>query len=163
MRTLPPGRWRVRKALFIVAFILLLDFVTKQFIRTHLGLHQIIPVTPFLNIVHVQNTGAAFGMFASLGRAFFILVAVAASIGILSYMTRKSHHRNILAMILGGALGNLGDRVFLGHVTDFVDLHARGYHWPAFNVADSALTVSIVLLLLLSFRRPSLPPEGMRE
>ena len=145
----------MRKALLIVVVILVLDFLTKQLVRTHLQLHEVIPITPFLNLVHVQNTGAAFGMFSSLGRTFFILVALTASVGILIYMARVPEHRTILAMVLAGALGNLADRVFLGHVTDFVDVHIGRYHWPAFNVADSALTVSIALLLLTGLRNPS--------
>ncbi|MGW8322794.1 MAG: signal peptidase II [Thermodesulfobacteriota bacterium] len=145
----------MRKALLIVVVILVLDFLTKQLVRTHLDLHEVIPLTPFLNLVHVQNTGAAFGMFSSLGRGFFILVALTASVGIVIYMARVPDHRTILAMVLAGALGNLADRVFLGHVTDFVDVHIGRLHWPAFNVADSALTVSIALLLLSGFRKPS--------
>jgi len=143
----------VKKALAIVAVILVLDFLTKHIIRTYLHLHQVIPLTSFLNIVHVQNTGAAFGMFSGLGRLVFILIALVASAGVVFFMMRVPEYRSVLAMILGGALGNLMDRVFRGHVTDFVDFHIGNLHWPAFNVADSALTLSVLFLLYTSFRK----------
>jgi len=150
----------VKKPIFTIAIILILDFITKQAIRSHLSLHEVIPVTPFLNIVHVQNRGAAFGMFSSLGQSFFILVAALAVFGIVVYMVRVPAHRTIMAMVLAGAVGNRYDRIVRGHVTDFVDVHVGDLHWPAFNVADSALTVSILLLLILGFRKS---PDKSRE
>lgn len=142
------------RALSITGAVLALDILTKSVIRSYLAIYEAVVVTPFLSIVHVQNRGAAFGVFSSLGNGFFIAVALLASAAVFYYMLRVPEHRIIMALILGGALGNLLDRLRQGYVTDFVDFHIGDLHWPAFNVADSALTVSILLLLLLSFRGP---------
>jgi len=151
MRPLPGSAFMIR-ALLISGSVLVLDILTKFLIRTYLADYEAVVVTPFLNIVHVQNRGAAFGIFSSLGNGFFIAVALLASVAVFYYMLRVPEHRVIMALILGGAVGNLLDRFRQGYVTDFVDVHIGDLHWPAFNVADSALTMSILLMLFLSFR-----------
>src|SRR5207237_5478332 len=115
-------------------------------------------VLPFLSIVLTHNPGAAFSFLAGAGgwqRWFFTAVAIVIS-AVLVVLIRKHHGQRLmpaaLALVLGGALGNLWDRLTLGHVIDFVQLHAAGYYWPAFNVADSAISVGVVLLVWDSLR-----------
>ncbi|QCQ22651.1 signal peptidase II [Desulfoglaeba alkanexedens] len=140
---------------------LLLDQVTKFVIARFLPLYTHQEVVPgFFNLVHVRNTGAAFSFLAgspTLGRqVFFIGVGVVAA-GALLYLYRTTGGREkakraALALILGGALGNLVDRLRLGAVVDFLDFHIGPYHWPAFNVADSAITVGAGILLISILR-----------
>lgn len=138
----------MKKPIILFISVLLADFITKHLVRTNLEVYEAIVITPFLKIVHVQNRGAAFGMFSSLGNVFFISVALIAIVGVIIYMVKVEEHRIIMALILGGAAGNLFDRIYLGYVTDFVDFHIGDLHWPAFNVADSALSISIFLLIV---------------
>jgi signal peptidase II len=139
-------RYAVFFVISLVVFIL--DQVTKYLITSHLRLFQVIPVLPFLNIVYVDNTGSAFGMFKGLGNPFFIGIAGAAIIAVAIMMIKDRENRLGLSLILGGAAGNLTDRVIHRYVIDFLDFYAGKHHWPAFNVADSALTVGIALLLI---------------
>jgi signal peptidase II len=139
--------------LLVAAVVAVLDQTTKAVVQASLQPGTRIDVLPFLDLVLVFNTGAAFSFLAGAGgwqRGFFIAIALAATVLIVHLLRRHPHERLFcagLALILGGALGNLWDRVALGHVVDFVLLHARGYHWPAFNVADSAITVGAGLLI----------------
>jgi len=140
--------------LLVAAVVAVLDQTTKAIVQAALQPGARIPVAPFLDLVLVFNTGAAFSILAGAGgwqRAFFIAIALAAAVLIVHLLRRHPDERLFcagLALILGGALGNLWDRIVLGHVVDFVLLHAYGWHWPAFNVADSAITVGAVLLVL---------------
>lgn len=138
----------------IVVAVLLFDLATKHLIRIHLTLYEVIPITPFLDIVHFRNKGAAFGMLASLGNPFFITISIVAAVAIVTYMVKVKRDRLIMASVLGGALGNMIDRISLGYVTDFVYLHVGQWYWPAFNVADSALSIGIFLLVVSSLRSP---------
>lgn len=144
------------------------DQGTKLWIEALLDPGQYLTITPFFDLVLVFNRGAAFSFLADASgwqRLFFIAVAVVAS-GLIIHLLRKHQDEPLfslgLALILGGALGNLWDRVALGHVVDFLLLHAYGYHWPAFNLADSAITVGAGLLIYDGFRgsrrRRSLAP-----
>ena len=132
---------------FLVALIVLaLDQLTKYYIRTHLGPFDVVSVFSIFNLVHAENTGSAFGMFKSLGRSFFIIVSITAIV-VLSFLVIKDpSNRGAYSLLLGGAAGNVLDRLLYGHVIDFLDVYAGNYHWPAFNVADSALTIGIVIL-----------------
>jgi len=144
---------RALSVALIVFAIIAFDQITKYLIVNSLSLYDSIEVFPFLHIVNVRNTGAAFGSFKSLGSSFFIIVAVAA-IGFVLYLLMKRTYNTFgLSLILGGAVGNLIDRILYGQVVDFVDFSIGSYHWPAFNVADSALTVGIILILLTSVFR----------
>ena len=142
----------MRKRRFIFFFISLvifaLDQLTKYCIRTYVGPFDVIRVTSFFNIVYVLNTGSAFGMFKSLGNLFFIIIALLAMALITVLIIKDGRNRLAFALILGGAAGNLTDRILLGHVIDFLDFYAGSHHWPSFNVADSALTIGISLLLI---------------
>jgi signal peptidase II len=131
-----------------------LDFLTKKIIVSKIMLYESINVLPFLNIVHVQNRGAAFSLFSNLGNNYFIGISVIAIVAIIVYLSKLSRGLELyaLSMILGGAVGNLLDRIVQGKVTDFIDVFVGGWHWPAFNVADSALTVGIILFLISNMR-----------
>lgn len=153
----------------LAAAVAIADQFTKWLLARAIAPGDVIPVTGFFNLVHVFNKGAAFSFLASAGgwqRVFFIGVTIAA-VALIVYLLRRHGGERLfclgLALILGGALGNLWDRVFLGHVVDFLDFHAAGWHWPAFNVADSAITVGAGLLIvdtLLAGRRERRPGAG---
>jgi len=137
----------------LAALVVVLDQATKALVQAALAPGERIVVMPFVDLVLVFNTGAAFSFLADAAgwqRGFFIAVAVGASLLIVHLLRRHAEDRLFcagLGLILGGALGNLWDRVALGHVVDFVLLHAHGWHFPAFNVADSAITVGAGLLI----------------
>jgi signal peptidase II len=137
--------------------IILLDRATKLVIIQTFRLGQGIPVIPgFFDIVFILNPGAAFGFLATLSdqvrNPFFILISILAVVLIVFYHTRYLRsHRLVsfaLGLVLGGAVGNLIDRLYYGMVVDFLDVHAGPYHWPAFNVADSAISVGVSLMIL---------------
>jgi len=132
----------------IVLAVIALDQMTKFLIIQHISPYESIRVLPFFHIVHVQNAGAAFGSFRGLGSSFFIVISVAAIFFVIYLLTKKAYNQFGLALVLGGAVGNLIDRVFYGKVVDFLDFFAGSFHWPAFNVADSALTIGITIILL---------------
>ncbi len=143
----------MRKWIMLAAVIVALDQLTKYFIVQKFVLHETLLVTPFFNLVRVHNTGAAFSMLAEAGgwqRVFFIAVAVVASVWVVWLLHKFPQQKWFclaLAMILGGAVGNLIDRVLFGAVVDFVQVHYAGYYFPAFNVADSAITCGAGLLI----------------
>ena len=140
-------------AIIISALVIMADIITKEMIVSSVSLYERINVLPFLNIVHVQNKGAAFGVFAGLGNNIFIGIAIIAIIFIVVYLMKapKGLETYALSLVLGGAIGNFVDRVRIGKVTDFIDVYVNDWHWPSFNVADSALTVGIALFIISSF------------
>lgn len=152
------ARARLRRAdLLIVAIVLLVDQATKAVIRAWIDLHESVNVLPgVLDLTHVRNTGAAFGLFNAAEFAFkpavMVVVAGAALLAIALYATRLPAEERIaragLALILGGAVGNLIDRATVGYVVDFVDVYWRQYHFWAFNVADASITIGAVVLLV---------------
>lgn len=140
--------------------VLVLDQLTKWLVQQTLVFGQSVPVLPFFNLVLVYNPGAAFSFLSTASgwqRELFIAIGIAAS-GLIVYLLRRHagdpYFCFALALILGGAIGNVVDRFVLGAVVDFLDLHVAGYHWPAFNLADSAITAGAALLIWDSFRRP---------
>ncbi|MCW9001683.1 MAG: signal peptidase II [Rhodospirillales bacterium] len=137
------------------------DQYTKWLILEHvMQPPRVITVTSFFNLVMAWNTGISFGMFASdspLNRWLLpgLALVVVAGLAIWLYRTSCRFIGIGLALIIGGAVGNVIDRVRFGAVADFLDIHLAGYHWPAFNVADSAITIGAAILILDSlFRRP---------
>ena len=141
----------------IVLGIILLDQSSKLYIDRLLPLHYSITIVKnFINITYVRNTGAAFGLLASQGTGFkvffFFITSIIAVLIILFFLRSLKDTQTLLtsslSLIMGGAIGNLIDRVRLGEVIDFIDLHWYSYHWPAFNVADSAITVGGVFLIV---------------
>jgi signal peptidase II len=144
---------RATYVLLIVSTIIALDQITKYLIITRLSPFDSIEIFSFLHIVSVRNAGAAFGTFKSLGSSFFIIVSVVAMIFIVTLLIKRTYNTLGLSLVLGGAIGNLTDRIFYGNVVDFVDFSIGTFHWPAFNVADSSLTVGIIIILLTSLFR----------
>lgn len=148
-----PSNPKKSKIFSLIALIFLLDQLTKYLTLKFLSPHRVIEVLPFLNLVYVENTGTAFGMFKFLGSGFFIFIALIAT-GFLIYLLFKDPQNWLIySLITAGALGNITDRVIYGYVIDFIDLHAGGIHWPAFNVADSAISIGIVLFIYKSFKK----------
>ena len=149
----------------IALAIVVTDQISKAVVVRSMHLGQSIPIVPgYFDLTFVLNPGAAFSMLATLPDSirtpFFILVSVAAVILIAVYRARHLRAHRLatvsLGLILGGAVGNLIDRVRYGVVVDFLDVHVYQYHWPVFNVADSAISVGVILLLLemlLEWRR----------
>jgi len=136
--------------LLIVLSVIVIDQITKYLIATYLSPFDSIEVFPFLHIVNVRNTGAAFGSFRNVGSSFFIVISVIAIIFVISLLIKRTYNYVGLSLVLGGAIGNLIDRVLYGKVVDFIDFSVGSFHWPAFNVADSSLTVGIAVILLTS-------------
>jgi signal peptidase II len=146
---MPTGTKTRPAVFFVVALVVfILDQATKYLIMKNLGLYQVIKALPFFNIVYYRNIGSAFGMFKGLGNPFFILVSAAAIVAVSVMIVKDSDNRLGFSLILGGAAGNLTDRIIYGYVIDFLEVYAGNFYWPAFNVADSALTIGIVLLMI---------------
>lgn len=154
-------------ALVFAAGVFSLDLATKTLIRARVSAWDTYVVIPgLLNIVRAENRGIAFGLFSDGGGEWRSLVLIAVSAAVLAFVAsllwqpgpQRSAVRVALALVLGGACGNLYDRVVHGAVTDFIDAHLGRYHWPAFNVADSAITIGAFLLLATLWRNPH-PPE----
>jgi signal peptidase II len=145
--------------LFISAVVIVLDQISKQWVIHAFSYREVLPVAPYFNLTLVYNPGAAFSFLAGADgwqREFFAAIAVIAS-AVMVYLLRKHPRQKLfclaLSLILGGALGNLWDRLTIGQVVDFLDFYIDEYHWPAFNVADSAITVGAVLLVWDGFKQ----------
>jgi len=156
---------KYRVVLLILGSVLVFDQITKVMVDHWMKLHQSIEILPnFAHLTYIRNTGAAFGFLAgghSLLRVLFFIVISGLAIGCIFYLLRNLPVDEIatkasLSLIMGGALGNLIDRIRLGEVIDFIDLHWYQLHWPAFNVADSAITVGVLWLLIQMLRRRSI-------
>ena len=148
-----PGGPRWAGWLLLSAAVVALDLATKAWVSAVFSPGEGRDVTSFLRMVLVYNTGAAFSFLADAGgwqRWFFTAITIVISAALV-VMLRRQHGNPVvsaaLALVLGGALGNLWDRLTLGHVVDFVLLHAGRYSWPAFNVADSAITIGVAVLV----------------
>ena len=144
----------------IAAVTLILDQLTKWYIRHHFSLYEsIVVIDSFFRITYVRNAGGAFGLLnqaASAWRIPFFLTVSCVAVAVLLLFVRRVQPGQwglmlALGCILGGALGNLVDRMTSGEVTDFLEFHWRSYYWPTFNVADSCITVGMVILMLYSF------------
>ena len=138
--------------------VIILDQVSKLAISGTMQLYQSIPVMPFFKLTYVHNTGAAFSFLSEAGgwqRWFFAALALVISGVIAVWLARLKHDETLLAvalsLVLGGAIGNLIDRLVYGYVIDFLDVYYQTWHWPAFNIADSAITIGVILMLMESF------------
>ena len=146
------------KLYLISLFVFLLDILSKNFIQKKIIYGEQVEITSFLSLVHFQNTGAAFSFLSDQGgwqRYFLIAISLLAVLYIPWLINQ--YKKNILIvigllLILGGAIGNLYDRISYGYVIDFVYLHIGELYWPAFNVADSAISVGVLLFLYGSFK-----------
>ena len=147
----------MRKYFFLIAVIvLLLDRLAKWAVASNIRLHESVVVIPgFFQLTHVENTGAAFGLFAESSAQWkvgaLVSFSVMALVVVSALLWKNSHSLSTttigLSLILGGAMGNLWDRMMSGHVVDFLDFYVGSYHWPAFNVADSAIVIGAILLI----------------
>lgn len=147
--------------LWLSALVVVIDQVTKTLASNLLNLYEAVPVLPGLNLTLMHNTGAAFSFLSEEGgwqRWFFAAIALVVSTLLVLWLRRLPPAQRWLhiaiALVIGGAIGNVWDRVVLGYVVDFIDVYAGRWHWPAFNVADSAITVGAVMLLRDAFRHP---------
>lgn len=151
----------MRNWLSIAAIVVAFDLYSKHLVQSALAYGEHVLVTGFFDLVLYHNEGAAFSFLAAAGgwqRVFFSAIAVIASVIILRLLLKHPQQKLFclaLSLILGGALGNLYDRVTLGYVVDFLFFHYQSWYWPAFNVADSAITVGVILLLWYEFRKPA--------
>ena len=153
--------------LAITIAIVILDVWTKALVLARIDLHEAIPVIPnFFQLVHVRNTGAAFGLGADASSKLVPILlnvgAIAVFCVVVVYALRTAVTDRLLQtglhLILGGAIGNLLDRFRFGYVVDFLDVYVGNYHWPAFNVADSAICIGIALLFLDMRKKPETEP-----
>ncbi len=149
--------------LLISAAVILLDIWTKHLVLKSIALHEAITVIPdFFQIVHVRNTGAAFGLGANASNSIVPVLlnvgAIAVFCVVVVYAFRTAVTDRLLQtglhLILGGAIGNLLDRFRFGYVVDFLDVYVKNHHWPAFNVADSAICIGIALLFFDMRKKP---------
>ena len=147
------GRW-----LALALLVLVLDQISKGWVLANFRLMDRQIVTSFFNLVLVFNAGASFSFLADAGgwqKWFFVALALGISLWLLSLLRKHAQERLMpaaLSLILGGAIGNVVDRLRFDAVVDFLDFHLAGYHWPAFNVADSAIFVGVALMLWHQFR-----------
>lgn len=146
------------KWLWLSLLAVILDQGSKLAIAGSMQLYESIQIMPFFKLTYVHNTGAAFSFLSEAGgwqRWFFAGLALAISVVIAVWLTRLNKHETLLAvalaLVLGGAVGNLIDRLAYGYVIDFLDVYYGTWHWPAFNIADSAITLGVMLMLAESF------------
>lgn len=156
------SRW-----LWLTVVVVICDQISKQLVVEALALHEAVPVMPSVNVMLAHNTGAAFSFLSSASgwqRWFFIVLALVVSIVLMVWLRRLTAGQHLqasaLALILGGALGNVWDRLVYGYVIDFIDVYYGVWHWPVFNIADSAITVGAVLLIIDTLIRPKAGPRS---
>lgn len=153
-------------SLSIALIVLVSDLATKYWVESALEFGQSIPLTGFFNLVLTYNAGAAFSFLSEeSGWQRWLLSGIAGGAALLIiYLLNKYRHEPLfclsLSLILGGALGNLYDRITLGHVVDFLDFYVGSYHWPAFNIADSAIFIGAALMIYDSFRNKEAPKNS---
>ncbi|BET95651.1 signal peptidase II [Xenorhabdus taiwanensis] len=147
--------------LWLVVVVLILDLGSKYLVLQHFTLYESMPLIPYFNLTYAQNLGAAFSFLADKGgwqRWFFALVAVAITVVLLVMMYRSNAKQKLsniaYALVIGGALGNLFDRLVHGFVVDFIDFYVGEWHWPTFNIADSAICIGAALIIIESFISP---------
>jgi signal peptidase II len=143
------------KWLWISVITLLLDQFSKLAVDSNMDLFDSIPLLPFFNLTYVHNTGAAFSLLSNAGgwqRWLFSGLAIVMSSVIYVWIRRLKPGETLMAialsLVLGGAIGNLVDRIAFGYVIDFLDVYYRNWHWPAFNIADSAICIGVALMVL---------------
>jgi signal peptidase II len=164
--TLPRfGAW-----LLLAGLIVALDLWTKHLASANLDLYRPVAITDWMNLTLAHNTGAAFSLLADQDgwqRWFFVIFASGISLFLVIWLWRLPLSARLLPaalmLVLGGAIGNLADRIRLGYVVDFIDLHYNNWHWPAFNIADSAIVIGVTLMLIESLLPPRPPPKSLNK
>ncbi len=153
---------KYRTAAIITVLVVVIDQISKWLVVRDVPLYGKINLLPFLDVTHIRNPGAAFGIFRDLPESLrlpmFVLVLIAAAVVIVYFLSKTGNNDRLLvvslALILGGAIGNSIDRFRLRYVTDFIDFHWFGnpaLHWPPFNLSDSAITIGVILILFDTF------------
>lgn len=147
------------KWIWLAVVVIFLDQLTKYIASTSLVMHQPVAVMPMFNWNLMHNPGAAFSFLADQGgwqRWFFAAIAAVVSIVIVLWIKRLEQHEKwqaiALALILGGAIGNVIDRIWLGYVVDFIQVYYQQWYWPAFNIADSAISIGVAMIIIDSIR-----------
>lgn len=136
---------------FLFVFILLSDQLSKLIVVRHMRLGEWMNILPFFNIVHVRNKGVTFGLLSGSLQPIFLVILSLVVIGFLiDYVRKNKNHLPFVSLIIGGAIGNIIDRIVYGSVVDFLDFHLGSYHWPAFNIADSAIVIGVFVLFFIS-------------
>jgi signal peptidase II len=145
------------KWLWLSGLVVTLDQISKLAVVKAMNLYESVSVIPYFNLTYVHNTGAAFSFLSDAGgwqRWLFAILAASISVVLVVWLAKLKKHETLLAvslaLILGGAFGNLIDRIAYGYVIDFLDVYYQSWHWPAFNIADSAITLGVLLMLLES-------------
>lgn len=167
---LKPWRETGWRFLWLTLLVLVLDQFTKWIASSSLNLYETVPIMPFFNFTLAHNEGAAFSFLADAGgwqRWFFAVIALSVSSMIVFWLRGNSHQQRwlnlALCLILGGALGNLWDRLYLGYVVDFLDFYWNSTHFPAFNIADSAISLGAFMLFVDMFMQEKNDRENDRE
>ena len=151
----------MKKTALYILLMVAADQVTKFLAQKFLEpLREPLKVLPFLNLVYLRNRGAAFGILQGAGNGFFIAITLIAAVFVFFLLFKERGRPPGLVLVLSGALGNIIDRLLYGSVRDFIDFYAGRYHWPAFNLADSYLTVGIGILFVGSLLRKNRPTEA---
>jgi len=155
------GGIKVYRWFALTLISVILDQISKHMVVEQMELYQNIEVMPFFNFFYVHNYGAAFSFLSDQSgwqRWFFSIVTILISLGIVFWLTKLKPSQKLLiialTLVLGGALGNLYDRLVYGYVIDFIDWYVGDYHWPAFNIADASISLGAVLLILDTFLNP---------
>ena len=149
------------KWLWLTGLVIALDQASKWIMVSWLSLYETVAVIPYFNLTMAHNRGAAFSFLANEGgwqRWFFIGLALVISVGLFFWLAKSAKTKMeaiSISMILGGAIGNVIDRVYFGYVIDFLDVYYGSYHWPAFNIADAAICIGAALLIIDSFTAKS--------
>jgi len=155
----------MRIVIAIIAICVFLDQASKIIIQKMIPLHESIPLIPMVSFHHVTNKGGAFGIFSNIAyrEEIFIIISILALVVLvyLFWITPKEQKlmRSALALIAGGAFGNLYDRIRFGEVVDFIEIGVNRYRWPTFNIADIAITMGVILVLYETIRSQKIPPE----
>ncbi|NPA15448.1 MAG: signal peptidase II [Deferribacteres bacterium] len=143
-------------------FVFVVDRITKIWVLKKLSVHSFVKINDFLNVVHVTNKGGLWGIGNHRGGTFFVVASILAIVVVLALLKRQRDGDVLSSLafgfILGGGMGNLVDRLLYGSVIDFIDVHYKGWHWPAFNFADAFIVVGIIMLVL--FYRPERSGSG---
>ena len=148
---MPKSFKKHRIVAFLFLFTLISDQLSKLFVVKNLYVGESINVLPFFNIVHVRNKGVTFGLLSgSLQPIFFIILSLVIVGFLIDYARKNKNYQHFISLIVGGAIGNVIDRIVYGSVVDFLDFHLGRYHWPAFNIADSAIVIGVFVLFFIS-------------
>ncbi len=149
---MPKGFKKHRLIAFLFLFTLLSDQFSKLFIVKNLYVGERINILPFFNLVHVRNKGITFGLLSgSLQPIVLVILSLVIVAFLINYAHKNKNYRPFLSLIIGGAIGNIIDRIVYGSVVDFLDFHLGRHHWPAFNIADSAIVIGVFILFFISY------------